>query len=477
MAPARPQSYASTYEASPDGAKALLGRIKIQEGKIVTITPDLNALLEEHKMHLVYLNEGALPPRNLILPLPYPPSTIDLLEANRVYINNLRINSRNANDIIILRTITDPYVHSSSITIVEDEQGNFARLTLCNVDDSVLDPVLAKDSIITVKQPCWSVVADRVYHICVDHPSDLVFLRPNEELVPTTWRRAENPTSMQTALEWKQKGDSMFLEKNFRKALEWYVLISSQCGSRLKYRSYENGRLLLIDGFNPVAQIEIYRKRCNVNIVLLRFDAAAEDLAQAMFIHAKSSHDLQISESVNISAVRSWLHSPSREDALDIISHIPRPLKNLATRIKLDIGLCQDNPDYDFNALSSHVSPLNLHIDTASYIRDTEVRQTAGHGRGLFAKRDYKAGDLVMTEKAFALPIYFENDKGSECSLYSLGDGTATDRAGALLFRELVQKLDANPSMRKLFFDMDDGGYWAQNGYEVADKDVIPVDV
>jgi hypothetical protein len=88
-----------------------------------------------------------------------------------------------------------------------------------------------------------------------------------------------------------------------------------------------------------------------------------------------------------------------------------------------------------------------------------------------------KAGDLVMTEKAFALPIYFENDKGSECSLYSFGDGTATDRAGALLFRELVQKLDANPSMRKLFFDMDDGGYWAQNGYEVADKDETPVDV
>jgi hypothetical protein len=477
MAQARPQPHLSTYEASPDGAKTLLERTKIQEGNIPTAPPDLNTLLEEHEMHLVYLNQGALPPQKLILPLPYPPSSVDLIEANCVYINDLRVISRNAKEIIILRTIMDPYVHSSSITIVEDEQGTFARLTLCNLDDSVLDPVLAKGSIVAVKQPCWNVVADRVYHICVDHPSDLVFLRPDEKLVPTTWKRVENSTSMQTALEWKQEGDLMFLEKKFRKALEWYVLVNSRCGSRLRYRSYENGRLLLIDVSNPVVQIEIYRKRCNVNIVLLRFDAAAEDLAQAIFIHAKSSHDLQIPESVDIFAVRSWLHSRSREDPLDIISHIPRPLKDLATRIKLDIGLYQDNPDYDFNALSSHLSPLNLHIDTASYIQDTEIRQTAGHGRGLFAKRDFKAGDLVMTEKAFALPIQIENDRGTECSLYSLGDGTATDRAGALLFKELVQKLDANPSMRKLFFDMDDGGYWAQNGYEVADKDEIPVDV
>jgi hypothetical protein len=61
--------------------------------------------------------------------------------------------------------------------------------------------------------------------------------------------------------------------------------------------------------------------------------------------------------------------------------------------------------------------------------------------------------------------------------LYSLGDETAADRAGALLFKELVQKLDANPSLRKTFFDMDDGGYWAKNGWTLSETDEIPVDV
>jgi hypothetical protein len=82
-----------------------------------------------------------------------------------------------------------------------------------------------------------------------------------------------------------------------------------------------------------------------------------------------------------------------------------------------------------------------------------------------------------MVEEAFALSGYIFGDVNSECSFYSLSDGTAKDRAGALLFRELLQKLEANPSIRKSFFDMDDGGYWAEHGWEVADGEQVPLDV
>jgi hypothetical protein len=221
----------------------------------------------------------------------------------------------------------------------------------------------------------------------------------------------------------------------------------------------------------------MYRKRCGVNIVLLRFDDAADDLAQAISVYAHSDSTLQDSELGDVGTIRSWLHNHSMEDLRNIASQVPRPLKDLATRIKFDLGIYQNNPEYDLLKLSSYVGPLTLHVDAANYIDDTEVKGTAKHGRGLFAKRDFKAGDLVMAEKAFALPGYIVNDRGSECALYSLGDETAADRAGALLFKELVQKLDANPSLRKTFFDMDDGGYWAKNGWALSETDEIPVDV
>lgn len=225
------------------------------------------------------------------------------------------------------------------------------------------------------------------------------------------------------------------------------------------------------------AHIDCHRKRCGVNIVLLRFDDAAEDLTRAIAVHTTMSSSLQDSNLVDQDPFKQWLQSRSSDDPLGLFLRLPRPLKDLAARIRYEYGIYQDHCDYDFSKIVSAVGPLSMHVDATTYICDTEVRPTRRHGRGLFAKRDFKAGDLVMGEKAFGLPGYFFNDRSSDCSLYSLTDGTAADRNGALLYRELVQKLTANPSLRKEFFSMDDGGYWEEHGCEIGDGEDIPVDV
>jgi hypothetical protein len=246
---------------------------------------------------------------------------------------------------------------------------------------------------------------------------------------------------------------------------------------QLMHTSYEQGRLKLIEEGNTVACIEFYRKQCGVNIILLQFDAAVEDLAQAISISAQSDPTLEDSELIDIATVKAWLRNHNVADPLHTAAQLLRPLKDLATRIKFDLGLYQQEPKYDFTAIFKYVSPLTLHVDAANYISDTEIKQTTNHGRGLFAKCDFKAGDLIMAEKAFALPAYMQNDESSVCSLYSLGDQTAADRAGALLFKELVQKLEANPSLRKEFFETDDGGYWANHGWAISEDKNSPVDV
>jgi len=214
-----------------------------------------------------------------------------------------------------------------------------------------------------------------------------------------------------------------------------------------------------------------------VNIVLLRLDDAAKDLASAISVHARSTPNLSSSKLIDFDTVQLWLHSRSTDDPYQISSNIPRALKELAARIKFDIGLNQSTPEYDLSTISSYVGPLTLHVDAANYLCDTEVRGTTSHGRGLFAKRAFKEGDLVCAEKAFVLPGYFLQDRSSDCLLYSIGDGTAADRPGAWLFKELVQKLRWNPSLRKEFFDLDDGGYWKEHGWELAEGEEIPVDV
>ncbi|KAF2831890.1 SET domain-containing protein [Ophiobolus disseminans] len=458
---ARSEPVRNTYEEFADEMKQLMEDSKNKRGQIPKSRQMRDALIQDHEWHLRFLHEGVLQPRNFILPPPYAPAQLEFSKARRVHIKDLGISSRNSEEAILLRTLTDPYVYSSSITIVEDEHGDTARLTVCNLEDSMDDPVLSKGLVLAVKQPCWTAAPEAGYHIRVDHPSDLVILESDNDRLPEAWRTRVGVEGTRTVTKFKQEGDMLFLKKKFRSALE----------------KYEQGRLLLTASSDTVAQVDIYRKRCGVNVVLLRFDDAAEDLAQAISIHALSDSAVEKFEVTTPSAVREWLHNGSKDDSLQMASILPRSLKDLAARIKFDLGLYQTSPDYDLPTISAYVGPLTLHVDAANYLSDVEIKPTSYHGRGLFAKRDFQAGDLLMAEKAFALPGYFFNDRSSDCALYSLGDGTATDRAGALLFKELVQKLTANPSLRKGFFDMDDGGYWAKNGWEVSEQDDIPVDV
>lgn len=210
--------------------------------------------------------------------------------------------------------------------------------------------------------------------------------------------------------------------------------------------------------------------------MLLRFDDAAKDLSRAISLYAASKGN-ELQHLADSGVIETWLHNRSHEDPLEISNSLTRPLKDLATRIKVDVGMYQNQPDYDLQTMASCVGPLSLHVDASNYTSDTDIKLTPQHGRGMFAKRALKTGDLIIAEKAFALPGYFFNDRGSECSLYSLGDGTATDRAGAHLFKELVQKLKHSPSLRREYFDLDDGGYWKENGVVVEEGEEIPVDV
>jgi hypothetical protein len=58
------------------------------------------------------------------------------------------------------------------------------------------------------------------HHIQVDQPSDLVLLRPDNDLVPETWRSDGGPNANKDAAKCKKDGDMMFLKKRFRQALE-----------------------------------------------------------------------------------------------------------------------------------------------------------------------------------------------------------------------------------------------------------------
>ena len=209
----------NTYEESPDELVETLKSSEIDRGRKPRGTPSRDALLQDHVRHLKLLTEGPLPPKKFILPLPYPPSNTPI-KFTRTHIADLCIGARAETSVLLVRTITDPYVYCSSVTIVEDKTGAVARLTVCNLEDSKIDPILPIDSVLAIKQPTWTRAPGGSYYIRVDHPSDLVCLDPEDEEVPSPWRKVQEVAPPNKVASYKREGDMMFLKKKFRKAHE-----------------------------------------------------------------------------------------------------------------------------------------------------------------------------------------------------------------------------------------------------------------
>jgi hypothetical protein len=238
-----------------------------------------------------------------------------------------------------------------------------------------------------------------------------------------------------------------------------------------------NGALEQCPKSKPEVRVALFRKLCVINVVLSRVDDAVRNLSKAVSLHLQFHYALPSTEGSPPQAFNAWMHSPDVQVPSQIDSLLPQSLKDLTYRIKSKLATSQVNPDYNLSKISRSIGSSTLHVDAASYTSNTTVQHTQHHGRGLFAKRALRMGELIMAEKAFALPGYPFDDHNSQCSLYSLGDGTTSDRAGALLFKELVHKLNHNSSVRSAFFVLDDGGYWEENGWVIEDDENIPVDV
>ena len=121
------------------------------------------------------------------------------------------------------------------------------------------------------------------------------------------------------------------------------------------------------------------------------------------------------------------------------------------------------------------VTKQNIRLDHADWTKNTDVKSTPTHGRGLFATRDIEAGELVLCEKAFCLPNRYEGEEGNDLVMYNLNTTSRTQRpAQAALFLQLVRKLYNNPHLNKSFFDPEAGNY-LRSGKEGELVDGVPI--
>lgn len=127
---------------------------------------------------------------------------------------------------------------------------------------------------------------------------------------------------------------------------------------------------------------------------------------------------------------------------------------------------------YDFPLIYASTNNTHKRLDHASFIENVIVSDSPDRGRGLFATKDFKAGELIFCEKAFS--IAFASDISEDWyTIINLNTNRGHEGPHASLFFSLIQQLRRNPKQATRFFDLYDGDYQPKCKASAVDGNIV----
>ncbi|KAK5682701.1 hypothetical protein LTS10_005831 [Elasticomyces elasticus] len=388
--------------------------------------------------------------RTCFISYAYPPSIVPTADLKPMLIPELRLETHHRGRVLILRTFGLPQRIQAVQNAVEDAKGNVERLGLYNTDPKLTpEQSLPRGVVIAVREPFYKATMDGGYTIRVDHPSDLVRLPAGHESIPAAFASRLVELGLPTE-GFKMSGNAAYAKKDFVGAVECY-------SQGLRACSEADGAL----------RYDLHRNRANANLLLGRFEGALAD-AEAAVIPVPVGEGLdKATAKINAKAyyragrAAYALRMFAKADGYfqDVERCTPgdadatRERKRAAARVQEET-----KGYYDFAAMSKSSSITHNRLDHADFVAAVEVKNAGDRGRGLFATRNIKVGDLVLCEKA--LGVVFKSAKETEIyTMVNLNTNRGSMGPHATLLFDLVQKLSHNPEQAKLYFDLHDGGY------------------
>ncbi|KAL0932191.1 protein lysine methyltransferase SET5 [Colletotrichum truncatum] len=427
-------------DVDPDVSLEFLKKAEAHAGKPPPTRVPREILLETHNNYVEQQQKAGQEkaPRmvkKVVLALSYPPSTKAIQDLSPMRLDELLVENHHEDKYLAVKTISLPYRGAGTITVVEDEHGNVDKMALYNQGDSSVLQSIPEGTVVIIKEPYYKFSGDNDYMLCIDHPSDIVRLRqgPDESLIPEPFKE---PEELKAPNEWSKAGDEAFISKNLPLAVANYT------------RALE-----LAPSNDQAFKIGVLSKRAGINLTLKCFDNALSDALEsrggssdwkAYFIAAKASYGL-----TDFKASKGYF-----ESALELkppTANVQREYERCLARLEEEAG------NYNLAAMSKDVTAKNIHIDRASFLSRTEIRDSPHHGRGLFATEDIKAGELVFAEKATSVPNEFNPEHNS-----------------AAAYAQLIELCADNPTVHKKVLDLY-GGSYKRSGLEGTEVDGKPV--
>jgi tetratricopeptide (TPR) repeat protein len=367
---------------------------------------------------------------------PYPPCALPFQELKSMRISELKMGTHHRGRVMSLRRVAPvARLKLNSWTVVGDEEGGVERLEVGMHGQDLLDRI-PEGEVFKVLEPWFTMseVEQEEATIRVEHPSDL--------LVVTE----DGGDYEKTAIECKEEGNTALRKKDLRLAHEKYTQ-----GLEIISRGKEgvNG-----EKENDMMEKDLFRNRAHVNLLLSRFDAAKSDALSSITSSQSQKHEeldgkaflragLASYSLGNFREAKKYFEEHARLMGGDWDKEARARIRKIACRIREE-----ETGIYDFKKLKASLllsnSASGARIDAASFLQNVRIGQSSGRGRGLFATRDLKPGDVIMVEKAFCVVFGQEENALSAMTFDVRDEMVRVFPAG--LCKAVVRKLNDNPS-------------------------------
>lgn len=383
----------------------------------------------------------------------YPPCTASSQDLQPIKLAELKLESHHHGRKLIVKRVSPVVTLTArSWTMIQDEEGeDTERLEVVLHKLRRGDELLESSKLFVIKEPFMTLTEEGEPTIQVDHPSDLVVLDDEAlqagTVAPTNGQHGQSKDSTQAlglAKKAKAAGDSAVKKGDMLQGHAEYTRVIDA----LK-------QLNLSDESSELMKDTI-RSRATVNFSLNQADEGISDAKASLM-----GKDDQNSKTADSHAYTTAAQSAYRLKDFDGAKHfIERTLelapenndasaflRKVEARIKQ-----QETGKYDMKKIRAGLSRARPEVDAADFLRKTEIKESPGRGRGLYAACDIPSGATIMCEKAFCV-VWGYRKEALTAMTYDVRD----ERIRVVpvgLTRAVVQKLIGNPSLRSKVLDL-----------------------
>lgn len=374
---------------------------------------------------------------------PYSPCITPLSELEPMSMADLKMETHHrGRKLVVKRHSPVVTLVARSWTMVQNEDGTDAeRLEILLHKSRYGEDILESTKQFIIKEPYFTLTDQGEPTLRVDHPSDLVVC--HEDVVnPKKFDDSEK--AEKAATRFKTQGNNALKQQDLPLAHEKYSAGLAVANQEIVSKS------------NPDLAKDIYRNRAYVNLLLGQLDEVKTDARASL-----TGKDDQKSKELDSKAyfrAGSAAYSQSRWEEAKAFFQEQQKLTPEDKDAKLQLRKIEarlreeETASYDLMKLRTNLSKARSRVDAGNFIRNTQVKDSPGKGRGLYAARDIAPGELIMCEKAFCVVWAHEKDALVAMTYDIRDDQMRVSPVG--LASALVQKCLNQPSQTQHLMDL-----------------------